>query len=812
MAVVQQEKVNNKPLQKTSGEKTQPSKYCTQGSVTERLCRSLGNQRFQRLLSDHPIQAKLKIGSPNDKYEQEADKVAEQIIRMPVCASIDRAQECGMPGHRASSVPDNARLQDRYIARQITPLALSHKQARRMSHSIPFEHRSGPVVRRPRKQGRDEEEIPQAKGLSPGMPEINTGLGTKIQSLQRGGQALPALASAFFEPRFGCDFSQVRLHTDRQAATLARMMNARAFTLGNNIVVDPRYYSPRTREGKQLLAHELTHVVQQRHSTGAGQHIQRFPVGPFDVRGNGDLSFEAMVARWLHLLNGTSQGSALFQEIENNRGRRIRIEPRAYCGFSGNMRNFIGFNAWGCVNPSTDRCPGDPAGLPPAWMNVPRYINLFHECVHIYLQLTGRGSHPQRECMVTGLGNYFSAIPYNENRLRCELGYPVRPCYFDARSGLDYCPGLNPPACSAAATGAGILQPKLEAGHNININSETESGISASGSGQPLPTSVRDDFEPRFNQNFNHVRVHTGNDTTQLAREMHAQAFTVNNHIFFNRGNYDPGSHAGRRLLAHELTHVVQQTGRGGTYAGAKGMLQKTDDRQLPAPLTDNEWTDVVQPALTGAQTMLNSAIQVIQEAEESVPEPRGPETTADQTLASVRMIQTWFGSSYWEHIQSIREIYQRILQTVNSFARDLFTVVTNAEADSQGSADGVAYVNCNNPEQGVFLANRYFGRTDNNGSGLEMAPVLNSLHQARILIHETAHLHFLHCGHAGGEFPEQTVACNEGLNLTYRQAIQNPYAWDHFAYCAQGGILPMPRGRLETLIEEIRQRRAPSQ
>jgi hypothetical protein len=65
------------------------------------------------------------------------------------------------------------------------------------------------------------------------------------------------------EPRFGTDFSAVRVHTDSNAQSLARSVNAQAFTVGNDVVFGAGQYAPESDSGKRLLAHELTHVIQQ---------------------------------------------------------------------------------------------------------------------------------------------------------------------------------------------------------------------------------------------------------------------------------------------------------------------------------------------------------------------------------------------------------------------------------------------------------------------------------------------------------------------------------------------------------------------
>jgi outer membrane protein OmpA-like peptidoglycan-associated protein len=87
------------------------------------------------------------------------------------------------------------------------------------------------------------------------------------------GRPLPAQERDYFETRFGHDFGRVRVHTDARAARSAEALNARAYTSGNDVVFGPGQYSPESGEGRRLLAHELTHVVQQ--ARGAAPLIQR---------------------------------------------------------------------------------------------------------------------------------------------------------------------------------------------------------------------------------------------------------------------------------------------------------------------------------------------------------------------------------------------------------------------------------------------------------------------------------------------------------------------------------------------------------
>lgn len=101
------------------------------------------------------------------------------------------------------------------------------------------------------------------KAIQDKMPKVTPELESKISALQGGGQPIESATRAYFELRFGFDLSQVRIHKDSKAGQLVCEVNALAFTVGKNIVFGDGQYAPGTTEGKKLLAHELTHVVQQ---------------------------------------------------------------------------------------------------------------------------------------------------------------------------------------------------------------------------------------------------------------------------------------------------------------------------------------------------------------------------------------------------------------------------------------------------------------------------------------------------------------------------------------------------------------------
>lgn len=311
------------PVSKTQ-KRVFPQKKSSPASQILHLQRTMGNQAVQRLLKSGTIQAKLKIGKPNDKYEMEADRVADKVMSMPE-SGIQRQPE-----------EEKEEIQTKPIADQITPLVqrqtepeeeekpvqpkLIQRQENEEEEPIqtkllqrqeteeeeevqtkliqrqanpgeeekfqtklqrqPEDEKEEPIQRQPledeedkiQKQTKEEEEKEpvQAKQASNQTPAGTSNIESSVNSLKGGGQPLSESTRSYFEPRFGTDFSQVRLHTDSKAAEDAKSINAKAFTKGKDVVFGSGQYSTGTSSGKRLLAHELTHVVQQR---AGAQHL-----------------------------------------------------------------------------------------------------------------------------------------------------------------------------------------------------------------------------------------------------------------------------------------------------------------------------------------------------------------------------------------------------------------------------------------------------------------------------------------------------------------------------------------------------------
>lgn len=154
-----------------------------------------------RCKNDSFVQTKLRVSEPGDRYEQEADRMADRIMRTPSPSPDERP----VAGHHAAVA-------------------------------------SGPAA---------------------GVPAPG------------GGQPMDAATLGFFESRFNRDLSDVRIHNDKESAAFANDIGARAFTVGSHIGFASGEYAPETHPGKRLLAHELTHTIQQ--ANGAPLAVARVP-------------------------------------------------------------------------------------------------------------------------------------------------------------------------------------------------------------------------------------------------------------------------------------------------------------------------------------------------------------------------------------------------------------------------------------------------------------------------------------------------------------------------------------------------------
>ena len=178
-------------------------------------------------------QAKLSISQPGDTYEQEADSVARQVM-----------QRMALSGNRQSIQRQEVPEEEEEL--QMKPLEISTLQRQEVPEEEE-ELQMKPMVQR------------QANG---GMA-ATADLETSINQARGGGQPLVDNIREPMEQAFGADFGGVKVHTDSHSDRLNRSIQARAFTTGQDIFFRQGEYNPGSRGGQELLAHELTHVVQQ---------------------------------------------------------------------------------------------------------------------------------------------------------------------------------------------------------------------------------------------------------------------------------------------------------------------------------------------------------------------------------------------------------------------------------------------------------------------------------------------------------------------------------------------------------------------
>jgi hypothetical protein len=171
------------------------------------------------------VQKKLSVGASNDTHEIEADNVANKVMRM------------AEPGKQQFSAAGNS----------IQKCAACEKEEKLQKK--PISESISPLIQRSAKD--------EGESAAPGHIE------NQINSSRGGGNVMENGPRNFMENRFGADFSNIKIHTGPQAVQMSRELNAQAFTVGNDIYFNEGKYSPNSANGQHLLAHELTHTIQQ---------------------------------------------------------------------------------------------------------------------------------------------------------------------------------------------------------------------------------------------------------------------------------------------------------------------------------------------------------------------------------------------------------------------------------------------------------------------------------------------------------------------------------------------------------------------
>jgi hypothetical protein len=294
---------------------------------------------FSKISASRPsiIQPKLTIGTPGDKYEQEADRVAAQVVQQINAPQLEQPQPA--QAVQRETLPDDDELQMKPLAEQIQRVDIPDEDD---------ELQMKPMLQR--KAG---------EGAIAATPELET----TIQQSRGSGQSLAESIRQPMEQAFNADFTEVIVHADARSDQLNRSIQAKAFTTGQDIFFRQGAYQPGSQGGQELLAHELTHVVQQN-----GRAVQRSPHLPAPLEQLSAIEIQAAVDGKNHK-EGESASSNLniIQrkigfEIETGIPITHREKEKGTCRYYDIDPEFVGDDLVGHGGKiSPDHIPGNPA-------------------------------------------------------------------------------------------------------------------------------------------------------------------------------------------------------------------------------------------------------------------------------------------------------------------------------------------------------------------------------------------------------------------------------------------------------------------
>ena len=200
------------------------------------------------------IQTSMKVSSPHDPAEKEAESTTKKIMRMTIPeGSIAAVRTPGGEVYR--KIKEEQKQQPKLHAKFVSPYIS------RFAGTGVLTRRDIEKETLQRKEALLPEEKIQRK--AEGQPDVSANIAAESQNSLSGGKPLPLGVRRFMEPRFKADFSNVKIHTSDKSAKLNRQLNAHAFATSNHIFFGKNKFQPETDDGKELIAHELTHTIQQ---------------------------------------------------------------------------------------------------------------------------------------------------------------------------------------------------------------------------------------------------------------------------------------------------------------------------------------------------------------------------------------------------------------------------------------------------------------------------------------------------------------------------------------------------------------------
>jgi hypothetical protein len=452
-----------------------------------------------------PVQRKLSVGAADDPLEKEADDMADKVMRMP----------------------------------NPEPISFSTSKS---------------VINRKCSECEKEEELQRKESNG----ETVSAVPSIVQNvLSSPGRSLDTDTRSFMAPRFNYDFSNVKIHDNELAAKSASSINALAYTSGNNVVFNSGQYNTNTDPGKRLLAHELTHVVQQ-NGPGIQRQEAATPV----------TSQENQTGKFI-VEDNMTPGAGQMRKSDFLERLNVEVCATVDQALQGSMF-------------SSDNCPYIRAAFARYQNSTPVQLE---QTIARYEPSTRTAQSAEGLIQLMKIRVSAAATRWLQTGDLSDLPEEIRsqiPTGLGVMSSIVSTISTITSAIGSVFSSIGSLFFKERPGGAQSVQSPV-SVMQSLGNGNSIDGSTRGKMENAFETNFSNVEIHTDSNATRLSNEMNARAFTVGNHIAFGSSEYKPGTMVGDALMAHELAHVVQQ-GKGMTNelqpkdASGYGQLEEDAD------------------------------------------------------------------------------------------------------------------------------------------------------------------------------------------------------------------------------------------
>lgn len=447
----------------------------------------------------------------------------------------------------------------------------------------------------------------QRRAANPARPASASAV---VDVLQTRGEELDEATRGLMESRFGHDFSHVRVHTDARAAESAREVGALAYTVGRHVVFAAGHYQPRTGAGQHLIAHELTHTMQQGDRPLAPQAKLEIGEERDELEREADNVAERVMKG---ALTGTapplqpppplsqSSGPLIQRATEAKEGAGVAAAAKADAAETApKTLSLIVEDETDQLAPGQMRkseflaelrrevCDAADAELKRVGRDTESCPYITRAFAHYQTQDSRKVERslrryaPEAKAAKTAQ-EYIGAVSVRIARavgVWAETG-EVRdvPEELAAEmSGTGWIGGASGLAGMAekavgsliggvgkAISGLGSMLFKERAGGARTEHAQAAMMRTRFDEGQALDTSVRTRMEGAFGHDFSRVRVYADSSAAELSTKLNARAFTVGQSVGFGAGEYRPGTLVGDALIAHELAHVVQQGEAGNS-------------------------------------------------------------------------------------------------------------------------------------------------------------------------------------------------------------------------------------------------------